>query len=230
MDTILHKLHNNGVGVYPPNPELLAVMTGSGWGYASEQITRDINNFMQPLSDEATAAGKILPSEALASEWVLAQSEGGLTYAQAIDLFTRWIQERRGYTANAVIDDNDLPYHIRGNGVAHHVTCNLPSCHDRYFRTAIQWDGTASNKCRCDMGMARDVHLGIIRVIRNAELISKDVDFIRAVEDGGTDAQATIKAAKQALRDIPVTLDLATDVGTPELLKAKWPTELPERE
>jgi hypothetical protein len=230
MDTILHKLRNNGVGVYSPNPELLGVMTGGGLGYTNGQITRDINNFRKPLSAEAITAGKVLPSEALAREWVLAQSEGGLTYVQAIDLFTRWIQERRGYTANAVIDNNDLPYHISGNGVARHATCNLPSCHDRYFRTAIQWDDSASNKCRCDMGMARDVHLGVIRVIRNAALVAKDVEFIRAVEDGSADAQATIRATKQALRDIPATLDLATDVDTPELLKARWPTELPARE
>ena len=69
-----------------------------------------------------------------------------------------------------------------------------------------------------------------IRASRNAELVKEDVTFMRAVEDGDTDAQATIGAAKQALRDLPTTFDLTTGVTTPTQLKAKWPTELPARE
>ena len=80
------------------------------------------------------------------------------------------------------------------------------------------------------MPTARGVHMDTIRVVRNAELAKEDVTFMRAVEDGDTDAQATIKTKKQTLRDIPATFDLTTDVGTPELLKARWPTELPARE
>ena len=53
---------------------------------------------------------------------------------------------------------------------------------------------------------------------------------MRAVEDADTDAQATIKTEKQVLRDLPATFDITTDAGTPELLKVKWPTELPARE
>ena len=81
-----------------------------------------------------------------------------------------------------------------------------------------------------DMTKARAIHLEEIRKVRNVELAAKDVPFLRSVEDGDTDAQATIKTEKQALRDIPATFDLTTDVDTPEKLKAKWPTELPARE
>ena len=81
-----------------------------------------------------------------------------------------------------------------------------------------------------DMTKARAIHLEEIRKVRNVELAAKDVPFLRSVEDGDTDAQATIKTEKQALRDIPATFDLTTDVDTPEKLKAKWPTELPNRE
>ena len=81
-----------------------------------------------------------------------------------------------------------------------------------------------------DMTKARAIHLEEIRKVRNVELAAKDVPFMRSVEDADTDAQATIKAEKQALRDIPATFDLTTDVDTPEKLKAKWPTELPARE
>ena len=80
-----------------------------------------------------------------------------------------------------------------------------------------------------DMTKARAIHMDAIRVVRNAELAAKDVTFMRAVEAGDTDAQATIGTEKQTLRDLPATFDLTT-AGTPELLKAKWPAELPARE
>ena len=81
-----------------------------------------------------------------------------------------------------------------------------------------------------NMTKARAIHLEEIRKVRNAELVKEDVTFMRAVEDGDTDAQATIKTKKQTLRDIPATFDITTDVDTPEKLKAKWPAELPARE
>ena len=81
-----------------------------------------------------------------------------------------------------------------------------------------------------NMDKARVIHLEEIRKVRNAELVKEDVTFMRAVEDGDTDAQATIKTKKQTLRDLPATVDITTDAETPEKLKAKWPTELPARE
>ena len=81
-----------------------------------------------------------------------------------------------------------------------------------------------------NMTKARAIHLAEIRRVRNEELAKEDITFMRAVEDGDTDAQATIQAKKQTLRDLPATFDITTDVDTPEKLKAKWPTELPARE
>jgi len=81
-----------------------------------------------------------------------------------------------------------------------------------------------------NMTKARAIHLAEIRRVRNEELVKEDVTFMRAVEAEDTDAQATIKTKKQTLRDLPATFDITTDAGTPELLKAKWPTELPARE
>ena len=81
-----------------------------------------------------------------------------------------------------------------------------------------------------DMTKARAIHLTEIRRVRNEELAKEDVTFMRAVEDGDTDTQATIKTKKQTLRDLPATFDITTGVDTPEQLKAKWPTELPDRE
>jgi hypothetical protein len=92
------------------------------------------------------------------------------------------------------------------------------------------WEMDTDGTPKVNMAKARVVHMDTIRVARDAELVKKDVPFMRAVEAGDTDAQATIKAEKQALRDLPATFDITTDVDTPEKLKAKWPSELPERE
>ena len=81
-----------------------------------------------------------------------------------------------------------------------------------------------------NMDKARAIHLAEIRRVRNEELAKEDITFMRAVEAGDTDAQNTIKTKKQTLRDLPATFDITTDVDTPEKLKAKWPTELPDRE
>jgi len=79
-----------------------------------------------------------------------------------------------------------------------------------------------------NMPKARAIHLDAIRVVRNAELVKKDITFMRAVEAGDASVQSTIATEKQVLRDIPQTFDLTTD--TPEQLKALWPAELPARE
>jgi hypothetical protein len=81
-----------------------------------------------------------------------------------------------------------------------------------------------------NMDKARAIHLDEIRRVRNEELAAKDITFMRAVEAGDASAQSTIGTEKQVLRDLPATFDITTDAGTPELLKAKWPTELPARE
>ena len=80
-----------------------------------------------------------------------------------------------------------------------------------------------------NMTKARVIHMDAIRVARNAELVAKDITFMRAVEAGDASAQSTIATEKQTLRDIPATFDITTGVDTPEKLKAKWPAELPER-
>jgi len=102
---------------------------------------------------------------------------------------------------------------------------DLPT--DYYFFDAWEWSGSAVS---VSMEKARAVHLTHIRRVRDEELAKEDVTFMRAVEAGDTDAQATIKTKKQTLRDLPATFDITTGVDTPEKLKAKWPTELPARE
>ena len=95
------------------------------------------------------------------------------------------------------------------------------------FAEAWEWDGSA---VAVNMTKARAIHLAEIRRVRDEELVKLDVPWMQAVEAGDTDAQATIKGQKETLRDLPATFDITTDVDTPEKLKAKWPTELPDRE
>ena len=99
-------------------------------------------------------------------------------------------------------------------------------------RSAVDgaWEMDADGTPKVNMAKARVVHMDAIRVVRNAELVKKDLTSLRAIEAGDTSAQTTIGTEKQVLRDLPATFDITTDAGTPELLKAKWPTELPARE
>ena len=88
------------------------------------------------------------------------------------------------------------------------------------------WDSTSAVRCNCDIPKAIDCHMNGIRVIRNAELVTRDTTFMRALEAGDASAQAVISTEKQTLRDIPQTFDLSSD--SPEELKDKWPEGLPK--
>ena len=81
-----------------------------------------------------------------------------------------------------------------------------------------------------NMTKARAIHLEEIRRVRNEELAKEDINLMIANESGTSSEQDAVKAKKQTLRDLPATFDITTDVDTPEKLKAKWPSELPDRE
>ena len=213
MHTILHKLRNGGVGSYPPNPQVIATMIGKGLAWPVEQIAWEISKMMEPVGEEAAANGKVAYTEAMATEWALALADGGLTEAEAIDLFTRRIQERNGYEENQLIDDMELPAQIRS---------------DRYFRDAIVWDNTVTNRCRCDMSKAQIIHMDRIRTARYAAFKPLDAQYMQALESGDGVEQRRIAVLKQILRDIPQTFDLEQHT-TPEELKAAWPAEIPRR-
>jgi len=87
------------------------------------------------------------------------------------------------------------------------------------------WEMDTDGTPKVNMAKARGVHMDKIRVARDAELVKKDIPFMRAVEAGDASAQATIASEKQTLRDIPQTFDLTTD--TPAQLRDKWPDGLP---
>lgn len=75
-----------------------------------------------------------------------------------------------------------------------------------------------------DMPLAREIHMGRVRAMRNKELDKTDKDVSRELESGPV-LKAT-KDKRQFLRDIPQTFDLSA-VSSPEELKIKWPVGLP---
>lgn len=85
---------------------------------------------------------------------------------------------------------------------------------DRTFRGAWQFSGNAVD---IDMAAARDIHRENLRQARKPLLDALDVDYMKALEQGGD--TAAIAAQKQVLRD--VTADPRIDAAaTPDELKA----------
>jgi len=93
---------------------------------------------------------------------------------------------------------------------------------DRTFRSAWKISDKA---IAVDMDKARDIQMDRIRSARDAELAALDLPSLRAIEAGDDAKSAEIASQKQALRDLPQTLDL-TKATTPEELAAIWPEAL----
>jgi hypothetical protein len=89
---------------------------------------------------------------------------------------------------------------------------------DRTFREA--WtDTTPEAVIDIDMAKAREIHLTRLRAERDALLIKLDQESIKAQDQGLTEELQIIRATKQALRDLPDTIqaDLAAAKTTDEL-------------
>ena len=94
--------------------------------------------------------------------------------------------------------------------------------------TGGAWEMDADGLPTVNMAKARFVHMDRIRVMRDKELVKKDLELLKAMESGDSSAEATIKTDRQALRDIPQTIDITTGGDTPEQLNARWPDGLPK--
>lgn len=75
------------------------------------------------------------------------------------------------------------------------------------------------------MPKARDIWRNKIRADRDEKLKQLDVDFMRAVESGDTEQQASIATKKQQMRDAPADPRIDT-AATPEDLKQIVPAGL----
>jgi hypothetical protein len=235
----IHRKPDNSVGIEQDfSPAVISAMAGNGGILKPDEVERQIAMSLQFSTSDAQEfergwedflAVRIgTPQEIIIRKFVEAIAVGGIATAdEAIEIIcARTHLSLYDYTSFRMIDEAVLPYHVRGDGHPNHGSCPDPACKDRYFRDAVSDDGTTIT---LNMAEARDIQMGHIRLVRNAELVKLDVPFMRAVEAGDTSAQATIATEKQVLRDIPATFDL-TDAATPEALKGKWPAELPARE
>ena len=99
----------------------------------------------------------------------------------------------------------------------------IPS--DRTFRDA--WaDTTPELTIDVDMAKARDIHLGRIRIKRNAELSKLDIQATKAQDIGDAETLTQIRTRKQELRDLPATLaPTLASAASVDALKAIQPLE-----
>ena len=94
----------------------------------------------------------------------------------------------------------------------------IPS--DRHFRNAWSLSGTVITE---DLTAAKVIFKDKIREVRKPLLDEQDVLFMKALEDGDTSAQNTIKTKKQTLRDAPAASAI-TNASNITQLKAAWDT------
>jgi uncharacterized Zn-finger protein len=169
-----------------------------------------------PTYNDGTRPAGETEDECLERVWAAIVAKGG--YGIPIDHPHFYVEDADQRTKLAECCGNEFRY------------AGKPDANGETLAVDGAWEMDTDGTPKVNMTKARVVHMDKIRVVRNAELVKKDVPFMRAVEAGDTDAQATIGTAKQVLRDLPATFNITTGVDTPEKLLAKWPTELPARE
>jgi len=190
------------VAVGSPSTNVIAAMMGNGGIIRDDQVS----------TQAAIWAATGVPLED-ATKYCQGIATGGLTEDEAIARIGAK-DKPEGTLEIHIVDDSLLP--------SDHVCDGDMECS---LYDAWEWvDGAVV----VNMPKARVLRMDTIREARSKELATKDIEFMRAVEAGDTDAQVTIGAAKQALRDLPTTFDLITGVTTPTQLKEKWPEGLPK--
>ena len=95
-------------------------------------------------------------------------------------------------------------------------TATKPS--DRHFRNAWSIKDKVISE---DITEAKKIFQEEIRQVRQPLLAEQDTLFMKALEDGDSSAQSSIKTKKQALRDAPAAKAIS-DADTIAKLKAAW--------
>ena len=95
-------------------------------------------------------------------------------------------------------------------------TATKPS--DRHFRNAWSIKDKVISE---DITEAKKLFQATIREVRQPLLDAQDTLFMKALEDGDSSAQSSIKTKKQALRDAPAAKAIS-DADTIAKLKAAW--------
>ena len=87
------------------------------------------------------------------------------------------------------------------------------------------WRHAGGGQVTIDMLAARQIHMGDIRAERNARFPPLDAEWMKATGQKDSVRADAIEAARQALRDLPATIDMDA-ITTPEALEAfapDWP-------
>ena len=95
-------------------------------------------------------------------------------------------------------------------------TATKPS--DRHFRNAWSIKDKVISE---DITEAKKLFQATIREVRQPLLDAQDTLFMKALEDGDSSAQSSIKTKKQALRDAPAA-NAISDADTIAKLKSAW--------
>ena len=104
-------------------------------------------------------------------------------------------------------------------------TSELPI--DKYFRPAWRWNGTAIT---LDLPICQQRHLEKLRRVRNTKLQNSDAEYIKALEQNNTSKLDTLKQYRQALRDLPETIQTEmSNAATPNDIKAIRPAILDQQ-
>ena len=97
----------------------------------------------------------------------------------------------------------------------------LPAGH-QHFKASRRWDGAA---VFVDMVEARKTKTDRIRVERDRRLAQEDIESLKAIEEKDAARQAAVAVRKQALRDLPETIQPELDaIADAEALHAYEPT------
>jgi len=96
----------------------------------------------------------------------------------------------------------------------------------RKFRNCWRWDST---KIETDLPMARAEIMAVTRTERNEKLIDSDGKQLKVNETGSAQDQTDWETHRQALRDLPATVqtdvDALTTAADLEAHAVTWPTE-----
>lgn len=101
-------------------------------------------------------------------------------------------------------------------------SATLPAKHSE-FKGARRWKNGA---VEIDMPEARKIKMGCIRAERDKRLAATDAAMLKAIETKDPGA-STLAAKRQALRDLPATvqpdIDAATDPTSLSAIEPSWP-------
>ena len=160
MDNIIH--------YWSPKAQYPLMMSCLVWFPSETNLEREIaKGLLDTTNDQEFAqdwqaflqARIGTPQELTSRAYVSGMAFGGLSEETARDTIVV-----RGCFQDSVshgmIDEMALTYHISGNGESGPGMCLDPSCHDRYFREACEYDESGIT---VNMHKARTIHMDRIR-------------------------------------------------------------------